>query len=77
MENLVLAETHFQTSLRINEELKNDLNYAETALEIGILYKKMKKNDQAIRYLNLSLNYYKSIKHTELIDRIKNLLLDL
>lgn len=75
--NWILAEAHFLTSLRINEELKNRLNYAETALEIGILYKKMNKIDEAIRYLNSSLNYYKSIKHTQQIDYIKNLLQDL
>ena len=73
-ENLVLSETHFLTSLRINEELENKLNYAETALELGILYKTMNKNSEAVHYLNVSLNYYKSIKHTEQISRIKSLL---
>ena len=72
--NLVLAETHFLTSLRINEELENKLNYAETALELGILYKMMNKNSEAVHYLNASLNYYKSINHKEQISHIKSLL---
>jgi tetratricopeptide (TPR) repeat protein len=72
--NLLLAETHFLTSLRINEELENILNHAETSLELGILYKKMNKNEEAVKYLNSSLNYYKSIKHTAQINYIKNLI---
>ncbi len=72
--NLVLSETHLLTSLRINEELENRLNYAETALEIGILYKRMDRKEEAARYFNLSLNFYKSIKHTEQIDIIKDLI---
>jgi tetratricopeptide (TPR) repeat protein len=74
--NLVLAETHFLTSIRINEELENKLNHAETSLELGILYKKMNRNAEAVHYLNSSLNYYKSIKHSEQISRIKDLLKD-
>ena len=73
-ENLSLAETHFLTSLRINEELENRLNHAETSLELGILYKKMDRKEEAARYLNSSLNYYKSIKHTEQINLIKELI---
>ncbi len=69
-----LAETHFLTSLRINEELENKLNYAETSLELGILYNKMNRKEEAGRYFNSSLKYYKSIKHTEQIDLIKDLI---
>ncbi len=72
--NLALAETHFLTSLRINEELENRLNHAETSLELGILYKKMDRKEEAARYLNSSLGYYKSIKHTEQINLIKELI---
>ncbi len=71
--NLALAETHFLTSLRINEELENRLNSAETSLELGILYKKMDRKGDAERCFNSSLNYYKSIKHTEQINLIKEL----
>ena len=72
--NFNLSEAHFLTSIRINEELENKMNHAETSLELGILYKKMNKNDKAISYLQSSLNYYKSIKHTEQIDYINSIL---
>lgn len=72
--NLLLSETHFLTSLRINEELGNILNHAETSLEIGILYKKMNRHEEALKYLNSSLDYYKSIKHSEQAAYIKNII---
>lgn len=72
-----LSENHFLTSLRINEELENSLNYAETSLELGVLYKKINRKEEARRFFNTSLKYYKSIKHTEQIDLINDLIGDL
>jgi tetratricopeptide (TPR) repeat protein len=74
--NLHLSETHFLTSLRINEELGNILNHAETSIEMGILYKKMKRYEEAVKYLNSSLDYYKSIKHSEQVAYIKSIIRD-
>lgn len=75
--NFKLSETHFLTSLRINEELANKLNYAETAIELGILYKNRKMNEKAAEYLKSALSYYKSIKNTERIDFINELIVNL
>ena len=75
--NLRLSENHLLTSLRINEELENQLNYAETSIELGILYKKIGDTNSAKKYLASALKYYKSIKHTEEITYIQDLLQDL
>ncbi len=75
--NFKLSETHFLTSLRINKELANKLNYSETAIELGILYKNKKMNDKASEYLKSALNYYKSIKNSERVYFIQELLVNL
>jgi tetratricopeptide (TPR) repeat protein len=75
--NLKLAETHFLTSLRINNELNNRLNYAETSIELGILYKTKGDFESAGNYLKSALKYYKSIKHTEEITYLEELLKNL
>jgi len=36
-----LAENYLCTSLRINKELNNEMNKAETEFELGLLYKYM------------------------------------
>lgn len=56
--NLEIAESYFLTSLRINEENENILNYAETSYEIGLLYRKWKKSDLAIKYLKLAKKFF-------------------
>jgi len=66
-----VAQNYFFSSLRINTELENELNYAETAVELGILYNETQKTDQAKNYFNEALNYYKKIKASDEINRIK------
>lgn len=56
------SEDNFLTSLRINEELKNELNYAETAFELALLYRQTGKDKQAVEYYKKSIGYYKKIK---------------
>ena len=75
--NFSQAEIYFQTSLRINDELENKLNHAETSVELGVLYKQMGKVETALISFNSALNYYKSIKHNEEIERIQKFLQDL
>lgn len=75
--NFSKAEIYFQTSLRINDELENKLNHAETSVELGILYKQMGKEEAALISFNSALNYYKSIKHNQEIERIQEFLKNL
>lgn len=52
------AENYLLTSLRINKELKNEMNGAETNYQLGILYEKMKKRTESRNNFNLALKYY-------------------
>nr|MDA3860703.1 tetratricopeptide repeat protein [Melioribacteraceae bacterium] len=56
--NYAVAENYLLTSLRINKELKNKLNTAETDFELGLLYKDMKKPSGANNHFKLALHYY-------------------
>jgi len=66
-----IAQNYFLSSLRLNSELGNELNYAETAIELGILFSETKKSEQAKKYFTEALNYYKKIKATDEINKIK------
>lgn len=72
LRNFQLAENHFQTSLRINAELDNSLNLAETNYEIGLLYKDMKKDKDSKKYLNLALTEFKKLKMTKMAIKVKD-----
>ena len=49
------------TSLRINKELKNELNEAEAAYELGILYDDQGNNKESKKYFQMALKYYRGI----------------
>lgn len=69
-----LAEEYFKSSLRLNEELNNDLNYAETAFELGILYHELKAKSAYEYYFNKAQEYYKSINAEKKISVINEYL---
>ncbi len=69
-----VSESYFLTSLRINTELDNTLNNAETLYELGELYIDMNKKDEAIKCLKKTLRYYQSLKADVHIKRVKNLI---
>jgi tetratricopeptide (TPR) repeat protein len=56
------AESYLLTSLRLNKELQNELNTAETSIEIGRLYKETGRTDECKLFFNNAINYYKKIK---------------
>ena len=70
------AENYLQTSLRINKETDNKLNYAETSYELGLLYKDWKK-EKSVQYLNEALKVNKEIGLRSEADKIKILLEEL
>ena len=74
--NYSLAENFLLTSLRINKEYENELNYAETSLELGILYKQWKKFDKAKESFEQSLNYFKKIRAVHEIENIEAFIAD-
>jgi tetratricopeptide (TPR) repeat protein len=57
-----LAESYLLTSLRLNKELQNELNLAETSIEIGRLYKETGRTNESKQYFNNAIKYYKKIK---------------
>ena len=62
------------TSLRLNDELGNQLNGAESSYELGILYNLMDDEEKSRRYFSDALEYYKKIKAEEEINEIEDLL---
>jgi len=72
--NYNAAENYFLSSLRINQELENNLNEAETLLEMGILYQQTGSLEKAAEVLNASLKYYKKTGVADMISKINALL---
>jgi len=65
------SENFFFSSLRLNKELDNELNYAETAVELAVLYKNYNKTEDADKYFGQALTFYKKIKALPEIEKIK------
>jgi tetratricopeptide (TPR) repeat protein len=61
MKQYELAETHFQTSLRINEEHENMLNLGETYFEIGLLEKKRRRETEARKSFTKACRYFEKV----------------
>ena len=75
LQNYRSAENYLLSSLRINEELENVLNQAETSLELGILYSELDKKEEAIDYFKFSLSYYKKQRAPLMVKKIQELIL--
>lgn len=56
-----LAEAHFQSSLRINEEYANLLNLGETYYEMGIMGKQRRRSDAAVAAFSNALHHFKKV----------------
>jgi tetratricopeptide (TPR) repeat protein len=70
LNNFTAAENYFLTSLRINRELANKYNYAETSFELGLLYKEAGKQKEGNNHLSSARTYYKRIKAESEIKKI-------
>jgi tetratricopeptide (TPR) repeat protein len=71
--NYKLAEDYLATSLRINTELDNEMNKAETEFELGLLYKRMNKKSESRSFFMRSKQYFRKIgalKEVKEIDRL-------
>ena len=69
-----LAEEYLKASLRLNNELNNDLNFAETAVELGLLYLELNIKNSYEFYFNKALEYYQDINAKDKVDEIKEYL---
>ncbi|MBU2492024.1 MAG: tetratricopeptide repeat protein [Bacteroidetes bacterium] len=69
-----LAEEYLKASLRLNKELHNELNFADTAFELGLLYYELNIVKSYEFYFNTALEYFKSINAQAKIDKIMDFL---
>jgi len=69
-----IAEKYLQISLRLNKDLDNKLNSAETAFELALVYDKQGNGKQKNHWLNESLNYYKLINAKQKMAIIEGML---
>jgi len=68
------AESYFQTSIRLNEELDNKLNSAETSLELGLLYLESGQESEKNHWFQKSLQYYSGVGAVDKVKMIGKLL---
>lgn len=64
------AEIYFLTSLRINEELGNEMNYAETSVQLCKFYKDQKNSPKCKTYYETALKYYSKYNCTKEIEEL-------
>lgn len=72
--NSKLAESLFVTSIRINNELNNQLNATEAQVELGKMLLESNRNERAKAELTKAMRYYKKINYQNKVDEIKNLI---
>ncbi len=66
-----LAENYLLTSLRINKDLNNEMNAAETNVELAMLYGLKGMTERKESHLKSALKYYSSIKAGHMVDEIR------
>jgi tetratricopeptide (TPR) repeat protein len=72
--NNELSESYLLTSLRINNELQNKMNAAESSVELGLVYKELYKKEESSYHFSNAVNYYKKINAKEEIHKIESYL---
>ena len=60
-ENYKRSEEYLQKSYELNMELNNNLNAAESAFELAILFKQILNKEKSSNWFKLSANYFESI----------------
>ena len=69
-----LAEEYLKASLRLNDELRNEQNFAEAAFELGLVYHELNIKNSYEFYFNKALEYYLKINAEEKVSEIKEFL---
>jgi tetratricopeptide (TPR) repeat protein len=68
------AEKYFRTSIRLNDELDNKLNSAETSFEVGLLYHETGREVEKNRWMQKSLKYYQGVGANDKAKMVENFL---
>lgn len=58
MENFQLSEELFENSIRLNKDMENKLNEAESSAEMGNLLQKREREEEAKKYISKSTDYF-------------------
>jgi tetratricopeptide (TPR) repeat protein len=74
LKNYKTSESFLLNSLRINKNLKNEMNIAETSIELALLYKEIEKPDSRESYLGSALKYFKQIHASRKVKEIETML---
>ena len=70
--NYDVAENYLLTGLRLNNEIGNLLNQAESSYELGLLYYMKNDKEKSKKYYSDALKYYRKIKAQEEIKEIED-----
>jgi tetratricopeptide (TPR) repeat protein len=74
LQNYTLAESYLQSSLRLNEKMKNVLNIAETYYDLATLYGELDRIDERQECLREALKGYREVQVSEQVQKIEGLL---
>jgi tetratricopeptide (TPR) repeat protein len=77
LSNYKLSENYFLTSLRLNQDLSNSLNKAETLYELGKLYVDMNQKNMGLEVFKSSLEYFRNINSAGMVRKLKEEILRL
>jgi tetratricopeptide (TPR) repeat protein len=71
LSNYETCENYLLTSLRINKELGNKLNQAETSFELALLYKETNRIDESKSCFNHAMRYFRKINAPAEVEYIR------
>jgi tetratricopeptide (TPR) repeat protein len=71
MDNFQLSEEFFENSVRLNKDLENKLNEAESSAELGKLLHKSNRKEEAKPYIDSAVSYYKGIKADDIVNDLE------
>jgi len=74
LKNYKVSESYLLSSLRINKALKNEMNIAETYLELAVLNGELKDSNSKDFHLRCSLSYYREINAASKVKKIEEIL---
>ncbi|MCF8305143.1 MAG: hypothetical protein K9I71_02415 [Ignavibacteriales bacterium] len=71
--NHALGESNLQTAIRLNQELGNQINLAESQIELALLFLDLNDYNSAATLLSKAAGYYRRIGNQKQLDKIKSL----
>ena len=66
MNNFELSEELFENSIRLNKDIENKLNEAESSVQLAELLQKNNRNEEAKTYLNSATNFFNKLNNEKL-----------